>query len=121
MERCRENSSTGDRMESHMAGASGVWQQQAEGQVSLERKTRTLSAKLTRRAASCRQRKGSHLPLQDLGMLQPSAPVDMGRWAVGRPPRLPCGRTEPGKVRGCAWNYTQAWDPAFERVMSLLC
>lgn len=42
MERCRENSSRVSRMESHMAGASGMWQQQAEGQVSLERKTRTL-------------------------------------------------------------------------------
>ena len=63
MERCRENSSTVNSTESHTAGASGVWQQQAEGQVSLERKTRTLGAKLTRRAASYGQREGRHLSL----------------------------------------------------------
>lgn len=120
MERCRENSSTVNRMESHMAGASGVWQQKAEGQVSLERKTRTLGAKLTRRAASCRQREGSHLSLQDLGMLQSICSRDVDRWAAERVSSLPCGRTEPGKVRGCAWSYAQAGDPAFERVMSSL-
>ena len=109
-----------------MAGASGVWQQQLEGQVSLERKTRTLGAKLTPSPAGkgglrpAGKEKEAICPFRTWACSSPSAPA---MWAGGLrkgSPRLPCGRTEPGKVRGCAWSYAQAGDPAFERVMSSL-
>lgn len=112
MERCRENSSTVNRMESHMAGASGVRQQQAEGQVNLERKTRTLGTKLTRRAASCRQREGSHLSLQDLGMLQSICSCDVGRWAAERASSPALWQNRAWKSQELCMELRPGWGPS---------
>ena len=61
---------------------------------------------------SCRQREGSHLSLQDLGMLQSICSRDVGRWAAERVSSPALWQNRAWKSQGLCLELRPGWGPS---------